>query len=405
MIFKPVRFWPLENRLCHYSWGSCSRAGHLPYLAELLSLPDDGRPLAELWIGAHPSRPSTVQINGQNILLDQLIHQFPEEILGRHCLAAGFQNLPFLLKILSCEKPLSIQCHPDLKTAAGLHAQFPERYPDSNHKPEILLALTPFDALAGFREKSDILHDLMARDLFHEWLHFRQEQQFSLDNKGLCQALFALPKSLLVPMLEQAAATLASCGTLLPAEKLFLRLLQDYPGDAGSLFAFLLNHLQLEPGQALFLAPRQIHAYLQGTGVECMASSDNVIRAGLTQKIIAPDELLAAADFESRPPEIQCGQFCAPGKRHYVVPAKEFQLTLLENANLDLAGLPETPGILLVLKGSGEICCPNGNCYFAGKGSAWLRPAKLRNGSFRPADENTLAVWCDGIVVKHDNIS
>jgi mannose-6-phosphate isomerase len=404
MFFKPIRFELLEKQLCHYAWGGRSSNGRLAYLAELLSLPDDGRALAELWMGAHPSHPSAVRLNGEKHFLDELIREFPEEILGRPCLAAGFHSLPFLLKILSCDSPLSIQCHPDRLQAARLHAQFPHRYPDRNHKPEILLALTPFEALAGFRELSEVLSELARCGLFRDWLGFWRGA-FTDNLRGLCQALFALPQTLLESMLQEAADSLANKQELLGSERLFLRLLEKHPGDRGCLFAFLLKHIQLVPGQALFVAPGQVHAYLQGSGIECMASSDNVIRAGLTNKDIDSEELLRCADFSARPPQIQTGRLLAPGKRSYPVPAPEFRLTMLEQAGLDLAECRESPGILLILQGQGEIRNPDGSHCLAEKGSAWLRPAKLKSGTFTPLAEQTSAVWCEASVVNNDNIS
>lgn len=394
MISALARFLPLENRFCHYAWGSRAKNGHLPYLAELLSIPDRGLPLAELWVGAHPSMSSMVDINGCKTLLDMLIRDFPEEILGDPCRTAGFQTLPFLLKILSCEHPLSIQCHPDLKTAARLHAQFPERYPDSNHKPEILLALTPFEALAGFRTLDEIHDSLAPRGLFQAWLDLWKNGSFTVDIRGLCQALFALPEEIVQTMLIQAKNTLDGNSNQHPCERMFLQLMQEYPYDRGCLFAFLLNHIRLTPGQAIFLPTGQVHAYLQGTGVECMASSDNVIRAGLTSKTIAPDEFLQTADFSPALPQIQAGDLLAPGKRCYKVPVQEFRLTMLEQTGLDLADCPETPGILLILQGKGELRNPDGTCEHASKGSAWLRPAKLQNGTFTPLADHTRAVWC-----------
>ena len=401
MFIEPARFLPLENRLCRYAWGSHSNNGVLPYLAELLSLPDNGDPLAELWMGAHPSMPSAVQIDGEKIFLDALIRQFPSEILGTPCLEAGFQTLPFLMKILSCERALSIQCHPDRKTAARLHAQFPDRYPDSNHKPEILLALTPFETLAGFRKPADIHDSITKRSLFREWF----EPQRNGDIRSLCQALFALPEKTLQRMVQSAVDILKDCTDLQARERIFLQLMQEYPGDRGCLFAFLLNHICLKPGQAIFLPPGQVHAHLQGTGVECMASSDNVIRAGLTSKNIAPDEFMQVADFSSTFPLIQQGNLLPSGRHTYLIPAQEFSLTMLEQAGLDLAKHPETPGILLILQGKGELRNPDGSCLEAIKGSAWLRPAKLKSGTFTPLSDDTRAVWCEASVTNHDDIS
>jgi mannose-6-phosphate isomerase len=401
MFFEPTRFLLLENRLYHYAWGSHSQNGVLPYLAELLDLSDDGRPLAELWIGAHPSMPSAVHIDGEKVFLDALIRQFPNEILGQPCRAAGFQTLPFLMKILSCERPLSIQCHPNLKTAARLHEQFPARYPDSNHKPEILLALTPFETLAGFRKPTEIHDSIAKRGLFQEWLELRKDG----DIRSFCQALFTLPEEVLQRILQRAADTLKNCTDLHSCERVFLRLMREYPGDRGCLFAFLLNYICLKPGQAVFLPPGQVHAHLHGTGVECMANSDNVIRGGLTNKTVAPEEFMQVADFSSAFPSIQQGNPLSPGRRAYPAPVQEFSLTMLEDAKLDLADAANTPGILLILQGKGELHNPDGSCLEAVKGSAWLRPANLKSGTFVPLSDNTRAVWCEASVTSHDNIS
>ncbi len=404
MSFSPIRFELLAKQLRHYAWGDRHRPGHLPYLAELLSLPDNGQPLAELWLGAHPSLPSTLQYNGKTVPLHELVREFPEEILGTACLAAGFRELPFLLKILSCASPLSIQCHPALDDSLRLHSQFPLRYPDSNHKPEILLALTQFESLAGFRELPAILSDLHHHDFFSAWLSFWGAGSFASDLRGLCQSLFALPQAVLESMLLEASAGLESSQEPLDSERLFLRLLAAHPADRGCLFAFLLNHVQLAPGQALFMAPGQIHAYLEGSGIECMGNSDNVIRAGLTNKHVDSEELLRCADFSALVPQIQSGSLLAPGKRSYPVPAREFRLTMLTEAGLDLTECCESPGILLILQGQGEIRNPDGSCCLAEKGSAWLRPAKLKSGTFTPLAEQTRAVWCEVPLVNNDNI-
>lgn len=399
MSFSSDRFWALENQVCHYAWGARGDAAQPPYIAALLSQPPGALPWAELWLGAHAKLPSILQLNAEKIPLHKLIEEFPEQLLGRHCLQAGFRELPFLLKILSCDSALSIQCHPDAANARRLHAEKPELYPDDKHKPEILLALTEFEALAGFREYRQVKQQLRQSRLFDNWLGFQLEKDFSDDMPGLCHALFALPESDCLHMLQNASQELNRRQALSDEEKLFLRLLEAYPDDKGSCFAFLLQHHSLNPGQALYLPPGMVHAYLQGSGIECMAASDNVIRAGLTQKYVAAEEMRKNADFSSRSPMLLSGNESSKGRRCYACPAREFRLLDLQGQNLRLDELAELPGLLLLLEGEGELINPDGSRLAASKGSAWLRPAKLRQGEFRALADNTRAVYCEGIVI------
>ena len=399
MSFICDRFWELEGRVCHYAWGERGSIERPPYIAQLLSRDPGGLPWGELWLGAHKKQPSALLINDQKAPLHELIDKFPEELLGKHCLQAGFRELPFLLKLLSCESALSIQCHPDAANSLRLHAEKPEHYPDDKHKPEILLALTKFDALAGFKHYVQAKQQLRQSRLFDAWLNCQQAKGFTDDMPGLCRALFALPETETPGMLQKAKQELAKRDRLNAEEQLFLNLLETYPDDRGSCFAFLLNRLSLLPGQAIYIPPSMVHAYLQGSGVECMACSDNVIRAGLTQKHVAAEDMFKCADFSDGSTKIMTGIELASGPHYYETPATEFRLLDLRQQKLNLAERPELPGILLLLEGEGELINPNGSRLTVAKGSAWLRPAKLRQGEFLPLNKHTRAIYCEGITV------
>jgi mannose-6-phosphate isomerase len=287
----PVVF-PVDGVIRPYAWGSPTA------IPELLGIEATGRPAAELWLGAHPDDPS----GAQGTTLDKLIAASPEALLGAAVLDRFGPQLPFLLKVLAAETALSIQVHPDraqaragfaAEDAAGVPRGAPNRnYKDTNHKPELLCALTEFDALCGFRPVARTLALLDALGLGS----YRDQ----LAGEGL-RATFTALLSLAdpTPLVEAVVAALprlagtewADLGTALT------RVAGDFPGDVGLAVALLLNHVRLAPGEAIYLAAGSVHAYLHGVGVEILANSDNVLRCGLTGKHIDVPELLRITDF------------------------------------------------------------------------------------------------------------
>ncbi|MDR3199934.1 MAG: mannose-6-phosphate isomerase, class I, partial [Spirochaetales bacterium] len=342
MIYK------LENTIQRYAWGS-------PVL-----MPDflgkenpEKKPWAELWMGAHPKAPSLARREGGADAgpLDKLIAAGPAAFLGDK-IAAAFGQLPFLFKLLAAAEPLSIQCHPDLDQAregferenrAGIPLDAGERnYRDANHKPEIILAVTPFTALRGLRPVDEIIRffsafpvpelNALARDLERGAAPGAAESGSAL--KAFLRHLLCAPGDIAKSWIASIKAQSGSCeaGENLPEYRAFTRLADFYPADAGCLAPFYLNLLRLAPGEALFLGPGELHAYLEGLGVELMANSDNVLRAGLTPKHIDVKELLAivscaAAKAEIlRPAEIKRGSFI---EEEYPRRADEFTLSVL----------------------------------------------------------------------------
>lgn len=253
----------------HYEWGD------LTSIPTLLGAEPDGRPWAELWLGTHPGAPST------------LVDGSP--------LAASAGELPYLLKVLAAGKALSLQTHPnaaqartgfDDEASRSIQIGAPERiYRDPSPKPELICALTAFDALCGFRPVAAT--DAMLRAIGADDL------ADLLAERGLADTVAQIYRGEF-----DGASTIAGCSKSAeaPAE-LVTQLNEQYPGDHSVLVTLLLNRVQLQPGEALFLGPGNLHAYLHGVGVEIMGASDNVVRGGLTVKHVDVEELLRVLDI------------------------------------------------------------------------------------------------------------
>jgi mannose-6-phosphate isomerase len=261
----------------HYAWGDETA------IPELIGADPDGRPWAELWIGDHAALPSTVASTGQ-----------PLDV-----------GLPFLLKILAAAEPLSIQTHPSInqaragfrrENAAGIPIDSPRRiYRDPNHKPELICALTPFDALVGFRHPSDVIADVGHVEALSPLV----------DRLDGAEPVAALRTAVTWILGLETHASAVIIEAVAPDIDLVADLARVHPGDPGALVALLLHRIRLGPGEAVFLGPGNVHAYLSGVGVELMANSDNVVRGGLTSKHVDVDELLAVASFEPFRPILQ----------------------------------------------------------------------------------------------------
>jgi mannose-6-phosphate isomerase len=334
----------LDNAIQKYDWGSRT------VLAELQGRPSPtGEPEAELWIGAHPKAPSLVTDVGS--LLD-VIDSDPQGLLGPE-----HSRLPFLLKILAVDKPLSIQVHPDAEQAAkGFAAEShpfgdPRRtYQDDWPKPELIYALTRFEALCGFREpaESAALLDVLGGERLGR-------VAAALRSGGPKQALTLLAGWPAEDRAELVAEVRRGCADRTePSYAWALRIAADYPADPGVVISLLLNLVVLEPGQALYARPRTLHAYLRGTGVEIMASSDNVLRGGLTPKHVALEELLAVTTFTPGPPDLVEGVSLPDGEVLFPTPAAQFQLTRLR-LGPPVEILDAGPGAILCVEGSVEV--------------------------------------------------
>eukprot|EP00753_Platysulcus_tardus_P004916 PLAT12760.1.p1 GENE.PLAT12760.1~~PLAT12760.1.p1 ORF type:complete len:353 (+),score=159.17 PLAT12760.1:47-1060(+) len=300
-------------------------------------------------------------------------------------------SLPFLLKILSVAKALSIQAHPDKPLAERLHADRPEVYKDDNHKPEMAIALTPFEAMCRFRPAGEIAAQLRRVQPLRGLCGGDEGVSAFLAAADSCpdgsseECRDQLRKLFTQYMQADAAAVEAAVGewvdSLSSAEEmkeecdaLALRLQSQYPGDVGVFAPYWLNYIQLQPGQAMFLAANEPHAYLSGDIVECMACSDNVVRAGLTPKYKDVDTLCSMLTYNMGPPELMTGDDVegSEGCRWYTPPVPEFQVLSTNVAAGGSTTLPSSASaaIAIVLAGSGKL----GGVDVA-KGDAILIPA------------------------------
>ncbi len=374
----------LDNRIQDYAWGS-----HI-VIAELLgrTTPSPG-PEAELWIGAHPKAPSTVVDPPGLGTLDQAIEADPVGLLGAIVCERFGNQLPFLLKVLAADAPLSIQTHPsreqarrgwDRENAEGIPIEAPHRnYRDPNHKPELLSALSTFTALKGFRPLDEIVRNLepIARPELGRELGRVAHEKTPAALRALFARLLTLEESERSPLLARTAAQAARRGAD-PEWRWIARLIADHPGDPGVLAPLYLHLVVLAPGEAVFLPAGELHAYLEGAALEIMANSDNVLRGGLTPKHLDVPELLATLVFEPRPPTVLQAVEVGPGERAYHTPAREFELTSVEvtpERPFEAAGGREVE-ILLGLSGDTTVSAGQ-QATPLGRGRSVLVPAAL----------------------------
>ncbi|MFF7391029.1 mannose-6-phosphate isomerase, class I [Streptomyces scabiei] len=343
----------LDNTVRPYAWGSTTA------IPELLGVAPTGEPQAEMWMGAHPGAPSRT---GRGPLT-QVIDEAPERELGTRTVEKFGPRLPFLLKLLAAGAPLSLQVHPDLEQAREGYEDEQRRgipidaghrnYKDANHKPELICALTEFDGLCGFREPLRAAELLAALDVdslkpYVDLLHAHPEE--AALREVLTAVLGADPEEMAHTVTEAAAA----CARLGGAHAPYADIAHHYPGDPGVIAAMLLNHVRLQPGEALFLGAGIPHAYLNGLGVEIMANSDNVLRCGLTPKHVDVPELLRIVRFEATDPGVLRPEASPDGEEVYETPIDEFRLSrfVLPEATAPHDLTRATPQILLCTAGS-----------------------------------------------------
>jgi mannose-6-phosphate isomerase len=362
----------LDNTIRPYAWGSTTA------IPQLLGIEPSGEPQAEMWMGAHPGAPSRT---GRGTLVE-VVEADPERELGGPAVARFGPRLPFLLKILAAGAPLSLQVHPDLEQAKegyedeerrNIPIDAPYRnYKDANHKPELICALTEFDGLCGFRdpaEAADLLDGLGVDTLkpYVDLLHAHPE------DAALREVLTAILTADPDEMTRTVAAATAACTRLGGAYTPYADIAHHYPGDPGVIAAMLLNHVRLQPGEALFLGAGIPHAYLNGLGVEIMANSDNVLRCGLTPKHVDVPELLRVVRFEPSDPGVLRPEASPDGEEVYETPIDEFRLSryVLPEAAGPHDLTRATPQILLCTAGSvraGEYDLTPGQSVFVPAG-------------------------------------
>lgn len=354
-----------------YDWGKRGTESTVATLVKAANpdfILDESKPYAELWMGTHINGPSYVKESNET--LDDYIKEH-DEVLGQQVKDNFGMGLPFLLKVLSVNKALSIQAHPNKEYAEKLHKSQPGVYKDPNHKPELAIALTPFEALCGFRPISEIkeyfkavpeLRAVVGEDKIVELatsdeagLHTALKNCFT--NIMTCDS--EVIKIQLKRLLERLLQLDESGRQALNAN-LLEKLHSEYPGDVGCFGVYLFNWVTLQPGEALFLGPNEPHAYLSGDCIECMACSDNVVRAGLTPKPKDVDTLIEMLTYNCEPAsakrfqpsrEDECTEIFRP-------PVPDFAVAKITippgRATYNL--IPRTTGsILIIVNGKAEI--------------------------------------------------
>jgi mannose-6-phosphate isomerase len=405
--------YEIENVLRDYAWGSTTA------IASLLGRPESGRPEAELWIGAHPDSPSVAHLpeDGSRSPLDALISSDPEHFLGAESVSAFGPRLPFLAKILAAAQPLSLQVHPSLEQAregfareneAGIDPHAAHRnYKDDNHKPEMILALTPFEALCGFRpaaETRKILQHVAAA--FHgggqapELLRALLDDLDGPDEGAALRRAFERLITGGTDVAEETALVVAALVSGAPLEPYqaelgtAISLNEKYPGDPGVLISLLLNRISLKPGQAVYLPAGNVHAYLHGLGVEVMASSDNVLRGGLTPKHVDVPELLRTIDFHPVAVPMLDAEKTVLDQDIFRPPFREFQLQRIE-LGPDAGPVPLAqagPAVIIVVAGDVYLDSPKGDLQLSRGGSAFIAAAEAPVNVHRAAGSDGTAL-------------
>ncbi len=355
----------LEGVVQHYAWGGFF------YIPDLLNQSNpEQEPCAELWLGAHPRGMAQVKRNGEATQpLQSLIEQNPEGILGQATAQRFANQIPYLLKILDVDKMLSIQAHPNkaeaergfaAENSAGIPLDaFNRNFKDDNHKPEMMTALTDFWLLHGFTALDTIKQNLQQTPELQSLSAYFDGQSI----QPLYAMVMGMPQAeiddLLQPLAERLLPLLAA--DQLPkasADYWAARALRDFriPSgryDRGVISIYLMNVVNVQPGQGIFQDAGVLHAYLEGVNVELMANSDNVFRGGLTDKYVDADTLIQHLSFEPIEPKVFAGEAISDTLIQFKTPAPDFELSLIRLS----AGKKHTqdstlgPEILLVLAG------------------------------------------------------
>ncbi|KAI5559241.1 hypothetical protein BDE02_17G096900 [Populus trichocarpa] len=399
----------------NYDWGKKGTEGsEVARLYELNSGYDIAfekkKPFAEFWVGTHGSGPSFVveggvengDSNGSGSLsLKEWICKNPN-VLGDKVLDKWGCDLPFLFKVLSVAKALSIQAHPDKELAKVLHKLHPNLYKDDNHKPEMALAVTEFEALCSFislEELKAMLRDvpeiveLVGSAEVNQLLQIN-EQDHEKKVKSVLRSAFTHLMSAskemtadVISKLKSRLYTESETRQLTGKEQLVLQLEKQYPADIGVISAFFLNYVKLNPGEALYLGANEPHAYLHGECIECMATSDNVVRAGLTPKHLDIQTLCSMLTYKQGFPEILKGFPLSPYITRYLPPFDEFEVDrciLPRGASTVFPAIPG-PSIFLVVVGEGTMCTESSKDVVM-EGDALFAPANTEISVSTPSE-------------------
>lgn len=366
----------LRCEVMKYAWGKLGVTSEVARLSNAAN-PDfivaDCDPYAELWMGSHPKAPS--KIAGKETSLLEYVSENPQ-VLGRKVLERFKGELPYLFKVLSVNKSLSIQAHPNKKHAEKLNKERPDIYKDSNHKPEMAIALTPFEGMCGFRPLTEIQGFLRCVPEFYNVIGKEASEKLlqctpgSEEVPSCLRACFENVMTCSTEVRERNIADLvdrlsemdrASPEFAESNGELLLRLNSQFPGDVGCFVIYFLNQILLQPGQAMFLGANEPHAYLNGNCIECMACSDNVVRAGLTPKLIDVPTLCEMLNYEPASPKSKIFPAVSSSKDPYLTiynpPVDDFAVHKIEvscQIGQYTLACEESASILLIIDGYGE---------------------------------------------------
>ena len=379
-------FFKMDNVIQNYPWGSMTSLQNIFGIANPSSLHQ-----AEIWMGAHPNGCSKITVDGKKVLLSDFIATDPNAILGPDT-QARFGELPYLFKVLAAEKALSVQVHPSKEQAeVGFAKEVGEKIPldsshrnykDSNHKPELVYALTPYQAMNGFREIKDIVEKFKAIDIevLTSLTNVFSENQNSQGLQIFFQSILSLDgevKSLAINELVSYAHENKENNLF----SLIIDLSAHYPGDIGLFAPLMLNVLTLQPGEAMYLDASTPHAYIKGTALEVMASSDNVLRAGLTPKYIDVPELVANTLFKTKPKiELLLPPEQKESHLHYPIPVSDFKFSVYHQVN-DVVMNVNSAEIIFAIDSSLTVTNQSGKKVTICKGESLFIPAYVQNYS------------------------
>lgn len=393
-MFYVNHIYKMENPIKDYPWGSHTAINEFYNISNI-----NDQPQAEMWMGCHPNGSSQlIDAENNKINIDDFINQAPETVLGDAF--NKFGEIPFLFKVLAADKPLSIQVHPSkiraeegyaAENLAGIPVSSPNRnFKDPNHKPELVFAVTPFNALNGFRPFNDIVelfNGLVLAPLQNEIAGFKK-----LPSGDTLRVLF---EALLILEGEAKKAAIAELLTYAANQTSLVfetikQLAAVYPDDMGIFSPLLLNVVKLNPGEAMFLYAETPHAYLQGLALEVMANSDNVLRAGLTPKYIDIDALISNIRFDVTEPENILMQPEVSGNQaKYPIPVQDFSFSILTNESSLNENIHMTSASVLFCEhGQFEVACAQ-NAVTVEKGES----------VFVPASASTISVTGSGRVM------
>ncbi|XP_030940362.1 mannose-6-phosphate isomerase 1-like [Quercus lobata] len=413
----------------NYDWGL---KGHDSQVARLYALnsgsetrPDS--PYAELWMGTHESGPSFVvqaprASNGVSVDVDvdvdddvgvslkKWISENPN-VLGDKVLHNWGCDLPFLFKVLSVAKALSIQAHPNKELARALHKARPDVYKDDNHKPEMALAITEFEALCGFISLEELkgvlcyvpeIIDMVGSAYANQILHVNEqdgEEKVKYILRSIFTKLMLASKEMIMKVLSNIKSRLqieSQVRKLTDKELLVLRLEKQYPADVGVISAFFFNYVKLNPGEALYLGADEPHAYVSGECIECMATSDNVVRAGLTPKHRDVKTLCSMLTYKQGFPEILQGVPLNSYVRRYLPPFDEFEVDrcILPRGASTVFPAVLGPSIFLVMAGEGIMHAGSFKGELVTEGDVLFAPA---NTEISIESESELQLYRAGV--------